>query len=101
KEPARVARHLSASKAAAERGARVVALTMPVQVGMTMSFATYSPIHQLPGWGEILGLPLPERMRALRDPAVRQRMAERAASPEAGVFWRLAPWHPPPIRDPP
>ena len=46
----------SASRAASERGARVVALTMPVLVSMTMSFLTYSPIHQLPGWREVLDL---------------------------------------------
>src|SRR5262245_12768316 len=92
KESERVARHLSASEAAARRGARVVALTMPVQVGMTMSFASYSPIHQLPGWSAVLELPLAERLRALRDPAVRRRMAAGAASPEAGVFARLADW---------
>ena len=92
KQPERFERHLSASQAAARRGARVVALTMPVQVGMTMSFASYSPIHQLPGWSAILELPLRERMQALRDPAVRRRMAQGAASPEAGVFARVADW---------
>ena len=35
---------------------------------------------------------LPERMQALRDPAVRRRLARGAASPEAGVFARVADW---------
>ena len=86
------AQQLAASEAAARRGARVVALTMPILVGMTMSFDTYSPIHQLPDWGPILRLPLLERMRALRDPQVRRRMKERAESPDAGVFTRFTDW---------
>ena len=39
-----------------------------------------------------MSLPVPERMAKLRDPAVRQWMNERARSPEAGVFSRLASW---------
>ncbi len=89
-EPERFENQLRASEAAAERGARVVALTMPTLVGMTMSFLTYSPIHQLPGWREVLGLPVPERMAALRRPDVRKRLLEGARSPEAGVFARVA-----------
>ena len=92
KEPRRYADQLAVGEQAARRGARVVALTMPILVGMTMSFESYSPIHQLPDWGPVLGLPIPERMRALRDPEVRARLAERAASPDAGVFARVADW---------
>ena len=89
-EPERFENQLRASDAAAERGARVVALTMPILVGMTMSFLTYSPIHQLPGWREVLELPLPERMAELRKPAVRKKLLEGSRSPEAGVFLRVA-----------
>jgi N-acyl-D-aspartate/D-glutamate deacylase len=92
RERERLARQLAASREAARRGARIVALTMPVLVGMTMSFLTYSAIHQLPDWGPVLGLPLAERMRALRDPAVRRRLEAGAASPDAGVFARVADW---------
>ncbi len=81
---------LQASRAAAERGARVVALTMPTLVGMTMSFFGYSPIHQLPGWQDVLGLPLAERMAELRKPEVRERLLAGSRSPEAGVFARVA-----------
>jgi N-acyl-D-aspartate/D-glutamate deacylase len=37
-------------------------------------------------------LPVPERIAKLRDPGVRTWMNERAHSPEAGVFSRLASW---------
>ena len=90
KEKARYANQLRASELAAERGARVVALTMPTLVGMTMSFLTYSPIHQLPGWKTILALPLAERMAELRKSEVRAKMLAGARSPEAGVFARVA-----------
>ena len=90
KEPERFENQLLASSAAAERGARVVALTMPILVGMTMSFLTYSPIHQLPGWSDVLGLPLPERMSALRKAEVRKKLLEGSRSPDAGVFLRVA-----------
>jgi N-acyl-D-aspartate/D-glutamate deacylase len=90
KEPERYAQQLAAGSAAAKRGARVVALTMPVLVRIALSFLTYGPLMRLPGWGEILSLPLPERMQRLRDPETRRRMQENARKPEAGVFARLA-----------
>jgi N-acyl-D-aspartate/D-glutamate deacylase len=88
--PERVPRQLSASDRAREAGGRIVALTMPVLVPMNMSFGTYCALNMLPGWGEILGLPVPERVAKLRDPDVRKTMLERAHSKEAGVFRRLA-----------
>ncbi|WP_334143603.1 N-acyl-D-amino-acid deacylase family protein [Rhabdothermincola sp.] len=89
-EPDRVPRQLSASTRAREAGARIVALTMPVQVPMNMSFLNYCALNMLPDWGPILGLPVPERIEKLRDPATRRFMLERAGSEEAGVFRRLA-----------
>jgi N-acyl-D-aspartate/D-glutamate deacylase len=87
--PERVPRQLSASDAAAAAGGRIVALTMPVQVPMNMSFLTHCALFLVPGWGDTMRLPVPERMAALRDPEVRARLLERINSPEAGVFRRL------------
>jgi N-acyl-D-aspartate/D-glutamate deacylase len=39
-----------------------------------------------------MNLPVPERIEKLKDPAVRRHLDERARSPEAGVFRRLASW---------
>jgi N-acyl-D-aspartate/D-glutamate deacylase len=89
-EKERYENQLRASRDAADRGARIVALTMPTLVGMTMSFLSYSPIHQLPGWREVLSLPLDERMTELRKPEVRSRLLVGSRSPEAGVFARVA-----------
>jgi N-acyl-D-aspartate/D-glutamate deacylase len=74
---------------AAAQGARVVALTMPVLVGMNMSFRHYCGLNLLPGWDDVLSLPLAERMEELSRPEVRQKMEAAAASPEAGVMSRL------------
>ncbi len=91
-DPDRYRAQLGASERAAEHGARVVALTMPVLVGMNMSFLNYCALNMLPDWGEVLGLPIPERMARLADPRTRVHLAERAGSPDAGVFSRLTGW---------
>jgi N-acyl-D-aspartate/D-glutamate deacylase len=90
--PERYRNQLAAMDRCAGAGARVVALTMPVIVPMNMSFLNYCALNMMPGWGDVLGLPVPERMQRLRDPEVRRMMREGAASPDAGVFARLAGW---------
>ena len=90
--PERYRNQLAAMDRCAEAGARVVALTMPVIVPMNMSFLNFCALNLMPDWGDILGLPVPERMERLRDPETRRFMQERAASPDAGVFARLTGW---------
>ena len=90
--PERYQNQLAAMDRCREAGAKVVALTMPVIVGMNMSFLTYCALNMMPDWGPILGLPVDERMEKLRDPETRRFMEERAASPDAGVFARLTGW---------
>ena len=90
--PARVPRQLSAGDRASELGGRVVALTMPVIVPMNMSFLNYCALFMLPGWGDVMSLPVTERIAKLRDPETRAWMDARANSEEAGVFRRLADW---------
>ncbi|SNS00644.1 N-acyl-D-amino-acid deacylase family protein [Actinacidiphila glaucinigra] len=88
--PERVPRQLQASERARKAGGRVVALTMPILTPMNMSLGTFCALNLIPGWGEILSLPVPERIARLRDPEVRAGMLRCAVSPEAGVFRRLA-----------
>jgi len=90
--PERYQNQLAAMDRCAEAGARVVALTMPVIVGMNMSFLTYCALNMMPDWGDILGLPVPERIEKLKEPETRRFMEQRAASPDAGVFARLTGW---------
>ncbi|HEY2300822.1 MAG TPA: amidohydrolase family protein [Acidimicrobiales bacterium] len=90
RSPEKVTRQLSASTAAQDRGGRIVALTMPALVPMNMSFLNFCALFLIPGWGDILGLPVPERMKKLADPTVRAEMMRRANSEEAGVFRNVA-----------
>ena len=90
REPDRVPRQLGAGDRARELGGRLVALTMPVGVPMNMSFLNFCALWLLPGWQEVMGNPVPERMARLADPDTRIWMLERAVSQEAGVFRRLA-----------
>ncbi|MFI1740052.1 amidohydrolase family protein [Streptomyces sioyaensis] len=88
--PGRVPRQLIASERARQAGGRIVALTMPILTPMNMSLGTFCALNLIPGWGDVLGLPVPERIERLRDPGVRDEMLRRANSKEAGVFRRLA-----------
>src|SRR5579862_6678348 len=92
KEPQRYRDQVAACENARERGGTVVALTMPILVEMNMSFLNYCALFMMPGWSEVMNLPVPERIEKLRDPEVRKWMNERATSPEAGVFARLGSW---------
>jgi N-acyl-D-aspartate/D-glutamate deacylase len=88
--PERVTRQLGASTTASQAGGRIVALTMPVLVPMNMSFLNYCALFMIPGWGDVLNLPVRERIARLQDPEARAEMMRRATSEEAGVFRRLA-----------
>lgn len=83
---------LSASDYAEERGATVLALTPPQVMTVRLNFISGFVLDALPGWAEIIGLPIEERKRALADPAVRERMNQGATSEDAGVFRAIAAW---------
>lgn len=91
--PTRHLDQLQSSTRAAERGARIVALTLPHSMSVRLSFLTGAVLAGLPGWGDVLALPLKERKAALSSPEVRRRLAEGATSDEAGVLRFLAAWH--------
>jgi N-acyl-D-aspartate/D-glutamate deacylase len=90
--PAQHEHQLAASDAAAARGGRIVALTLPHGSRVRLSFHTGFVLEGLPGWRPTLTLPIPERIAALSDPAVRERLATGAQSEEAGILRGLANW---------
>ncbi len=83
---------IAACEKANSQGAKIVALTMPILVGMNMSLGTFCALHQLPEWKTVFSLEYPERMAKLRDPEVVTWLENQAALPEAGVFSRLTGW---------
>lgn len=85
-------RQLRAYDAAAQRGGRVVALTLPQAMKIRLSFLSGFVLDGLPGWRDTMHLPVPERLAALADPQVRRRLADGAASKEAGMLRGLAQW---------
>jgi N-acyl-D-aspartate/D-glutamate deacylase len=85
-------RQLEASTVAAERGAVVVALTLPHTVKIRLSFEHGAVIDGLPGWREVFALKIPERMQRLADPEQRRHLDQGAHSKEAGILGALADW---------
>lgn len=83
---------LSAGDYAAEHGARVVGLAIAGPITTRLNLTSVFVLDALPGWAEIAQMPLDERMRTLRDPAVRERLDTMANSEAAGVFRNLARW---------
>jgi N-acyl-D-aspartate/D-glutamate deacylase len=92
RSPEKMEHQLTASTAAKEAGGRIVALTMPTLVPMNMSFRNHCALFLIPGWDEVMGLPIEKRIEALKDPAVRTKLNDLARSKEAGVFRRLSGW---------
>jgi N-acyl-D-aspartate/D-glutamate deacylase len=83
---------VAACEAAAAKGAKIVALTMPVIVDLCMSFKNHCALHKLPRWSEVLTGSVEEQIERLQDPAVREQMKSGAKSPEAGVLRGVAQW---------
>jgi N-acyl-D-aspartate/D-glutamate deacylase len=83
---------LSASDYARERGAEVVALTVPqpmtVRINLHAGFI-FDALHQ---WADFFRLSVAERISILRDPKKRAEMNENSQSEESGIFRFLANW---------
>jgi N-acyl-D-aspartate/D-glutamate deacylase len=82
---------LASTTYAEEMGAVVKALMLPCPLDQRINLRTGFMFDALPGWPDVIRLPVPERVAALRDPAVRERLREGAVA--AGVRRReLTDW---------
>ena len=83
---------LGAGDYAAERGATVIALTVPSTPSVRINLHSGFVFDALPNWAPIFQLDIEERKQALRDPALRKELDEGAHSEAAGLLRGLARW---------
>jgi N-acyl-D-aspartate/D-glutamate deacylase len=87
-----VARQLAASDSARDKGARVVALTVPQTMTIRINLHSGFVFDAFPGWDKLFGLPVAERLRKLQEREFRDYLQERATSKDAAGFAMLARW---------
>jgi N-acyl-D-aspartate/D-glutamate deacylase len=73
------------------RGAKVVGLTMPVDMKARFSFHAGFVLDMFDGWAPVLSQPVDERLRILRDLDERRRLGELAAN--TTHMRHMAAWH--------
>lgn len=83
-DAATVERQLQPGNRAAAAGASIVALFYPFPNSTELSLSVSRIYDTIPGWREIMYLPIDERMRQFADPAVRRRL-------EAGALHATGP----------
>jgi N-acyl-D-aspartate/D-glutamate deacylase len=86
-----IQQRLATSDLAAAKGARLVALTLPVPVQLRLNLLTSIAYNQLPAWSRTLALPFEDRLTALGDPETRRLMAADVAGKEDRIFLNFAP----------
>ena len=87
-----VEKQLSATDYARERGAEVLALTVPQAITVRINLATGFIFDALHGWADLFKIPIDERMKKLEDPAYREELDRGANSKESGFLRGLARW---------
>jgi N-acyl-D-aspartate/D-glutamate deacylase len=82
---------LEAGTYAREHGGRVVALTVPMSFPVYLSFRSGFVLDAMPGWEDVMGLPLDEKLKFFDDEDALAKLDERAQSEENGLRM-LANW---------
>ena len=83
---------LDASDYAAARGAVVLALTVPQEIGGRVNLRSAFAFDALPRWAKVMQLPLAARMQALRDSSVRAELRLGADEQGPGPLKALTRW---------
>jgi N-acyl-D-aspartate/D-glutamate deacylase len=82
---------LEAGTYAREHGGRVVALTVPMSFPVYLSFRSGFILDAMPGWEEVMGLPLDEKLAFFQDDDALAKLDEQSQS-EANPLRMLANW---------
>ena len=86
-----VQHQLAGYEIAAERGGAVLALTLPDTFRMRLNFISGFIFDILNGWDELMALPFDEKVRQLRDPALRAEW-DRLAQTTEGAMRSIGNW---------
>jgi N-acyl-D-aspartate/D-glutamate deacylase len=84
--------NLGATDYARERGAEVIALTVPQAMTIRINLHSGFVFDALYGWPEFFQLPIEERKERLKDPAYRKQLDANARDERSGVMAGIARW---------
>ena len=87
-----VAQQLETTTLARERGAEIIALTVPQPMTVRINLFSGFVFDALAEWPSFFELSIEERIEKLKDPEYRSWLDERAHSPESGIMAGLARW---------
>ncbi len=76
------AQRLEAGDVARARGGKVVALLVPMGIGIRLSFASGFVLDAIPGWEQAMLLPRDEKLKLFSDPAARKGLDEMTKRPD-------------------
>jgi N-acyl-D-aspartate/D-glutamate deacylase len=83
---------LSASDFAAERGGRIVALTLPIANAMRLNFVSGFLFDSLPVFSQLFELDASERVRVLASPEARALLRRSVDTPQGRALYYLTDW---------
>jgi N-acyl-D-aspartate/D-glutamate deacylase len=87
-----VEQQLAATDRARERGAEIIALTVPQPMTVRINLHSGFVFDALYNWAPLFQMPIAERMEFLRDPANRAQLDKDANSEKSGMMRGLATW---------
>ncbi|MFP6608024.1 MAG: amidohydrolase family protein [Myxococcota bacterium] len=90
--PELIEEQLSATNYARERGAEVLALTVPQPITVRINLHAGFIFDALYGWAGLFQMPIEERKAFLRDPANRAELETNAQDERSGLLRALAVW---------
>lgn len=87
-----VAQQLETTTLARERGAEIIALTVPQPMTVRINLFSGFVFDALADWSKFFELSIPARIEKLKDAEYRSWLDERAHSPESGIMAGVARW---------